>query len=208
MLSLPHLSKRNYILLGGSLLLAAGLALASSIALGRSDPVTLPDNTAIHVTLNQAVTSDQNRPGDHFEATVSEAIIVADRAIIPKGAPVEGLVVDAHHSGRLMGRARLQLALETVTINGRTCDIRTSAHSEIGGKHKNRDFVLIGGGAGGGALIGAIAAGGEGALIGGPIGAGAGTAAAFITGKKNVRLPPKTHLTFKLVEPLTIDAKS
>jgi len=68
--------------------------------------------------------------------------------------------------------------------------------------------VLIGGGAGGGALVGAIAAGGEGALIGGPIGAGAGTAAAFITGKKNVRLPPKTHLTFKLVEPLTIDAKS
>ena len=78
MLSLPHLSKRNYILLGGSLLLAAGLALASSIALGRSDPVTLPDNTAIQVTLNQAVTSDQNRPGDHFEATVSEPIVVAD----------------------------------------------------------------------------------------------------------------------------------
>jgi hypothetical protein len=204
MLNLLHLSKRNYILLGGSLALATGLALASSIALGRSDPVTLPDNTAIHVTLNQAVTSDQNRPGDHFEATVSEPIIVADKTIIPKGAPVEGLVVDAHHSGRLRGRSRLQLALETVTVNGKTYDIRTSAHPKIGGKHKNRNLVLIGGGAGGGALIGAIAAGGEGALIGGPIGAGAGTAAAFITGKKNVRLPPETHLTFKLVEPLTI----
>jgi hypothetical protein len=189
MLNLLRLSKRNYILLGGSLLLATGLALASSIALGRTDPVTLPDNTAIHVTLNQAVTSDQNRPGDHFEATVSEPITVADKTIIPRGAPVEGLVVDAHHSGRLMGRARLQLALEAVTVNGRTYDIRTSAHPKIGGKHKNRNLVLIGGGAGGGALIGAIAAGGEGALIGGPIGAGAGTAAAFITGKKNVRLP-------------------
>jgi len=150
MLSLPHLSKRNYILLGGSLLLAAGLALASSIALGRSDPVTLPDNTAIHVTLNQAVTSDQNRPGDHFEATVSEPIVVADKTIIPRGAPVEGLVVDAHHSGRLMGRARLQLALETVIVNGKSYDIRTSAHPKIGGKHKNRNLALIGGGAGGG----------------------------------------------------------
>jgi hypothetical protein len=208
MLNLLHLGKRNYILLGGSLVLATGLALASSIALGRSDPVTLPDNTAIHITLNQAVTSDQNRPGDHFEATVSEPIVVADKTIIPKGAPVEGLVVDAHHSGRLLGRARLQLALETVTVNGKTYDIRTSAHPKIGGKHKKRNLALIGGGAGGGALIGAIAAGGEGALIGGPIGAGAGTAAAFITGKKNIRLPPETHLTFKLVEPLTIDAKS
>jgi len=208
MLNLLHLGKRNYILLGGSLLLATGLALASSIALRRSDPVTLPDNTAIHVTLNQAVSSDQNRPGDHFEATVSEPIVVADKTIIPRGAPVEGLVVDAHHSGRLMGRARLQLALETVTVNGKAYDIRTSAHPTIGGKHKNRNLVLIGGGAGGGALIGAIAAGGEGALIGGPIGAGAGTAAAFITGKKNVRLPPESHLTFRLVEPLTIDTKS
>jgi hypothetical protein len=208
MLNLPHLCRRNYILLGGSLLLATGLALASSIALGRSGPVTLPDNTAIHVTLNQAVTSDQNRPGDHFEATVSEPIVVADKTIIPRGAPVEGLVVDARHSGRLMGRARLQLALEAVTVNGKSYDIRISAHPKIGGKHKNRNLVLIGGGAGGGALIGAVAAGGEGALIGGPIGAGAGTAAAFMTGKKNVRLPPETHLTFKLVEPLTIDAKS
>jgi len=123
MLNLLHLSKRNNILLGGSLLLATGLALASSIALGRSDSVTLPDNTAIHVTLNQALTGDQNRPGDHFEATVSEPIIVADKTIIPRGAPVEGLVVDAHHSGRLRGRARLQLALETVTVNGKTYDI-------------------------------------------------------------------------------------
>jgi len=205
--SLPHLSKRNYILLGGSVLLAASLALAATIGLTRSDPVTLPNETAIHVTLNQTVASDQNRPGDHFEATISEPVVVADKTVIPKGAPVEGLVVDAHHSGRLIGRARLQLALETVTVNDKSYDIRTTAPTRIGGKHKKRNLALIGGGAGGGALIGAIAAGGKGVLIGGPIGAGAGTAAAFITGKKDVRLPPETPLTFTLAEPVTINAK-
>jgi hypothetical protein len=207
MLHLPHLSKRSYILLGGSLLLATTLALAASIGLNRPDPITLPDQTAIRVTLDQTVASDQNRPGDHFEATVSEPIVVADKTVIPRGAPVEGLVVDAHHSGRLMGRARLQLALETVTVNGKTYDVRTAAHTRIGGNHKKQNLALIAGGAGGGALIGAIAAGGKGVLIGGPIGAGAGTAAAFITGKKDIRLPPETPLTFTLAEPVTINAK-
>jgi len=208
MLNLLHLSKRNYLLLGGSLLLATGLALASSMALNRSTPVTLQDETTIHVTLNQAVASDENRPGDHFEATVSEPIVVANRTIIPRGSPVQGLVVDARHSGRLMGRGRLQLALETVTVNGRNYEIHTATRTSLGGKHKKRNLELIAGGAGGGALIGAIAAGGKGALIGGPIGAGAGTAAALITGKKDFRLPPESSLTFTLSQPLTISAKS
>jgi hypothetical protein len=207
MLHLPSLSKRSYILVGGSLLLATALAVAASIGLHRSDPITLPQETAIHVTLSQTVASDQNRPGDHFEATVSEPIVVANKTVIPRGAPVEGLVVDAHHSGRLIGRARLQLALETVTVDGKSYDIRTVARTRIGGKHKNRNLALIGGGAGGGAIIGAVAAGGKGALIGGPIGAGVGTAAAFIIGKKDVRLPPETPLTFTLAEPVTVNAK-
>jgi hypothetical protein len=83
----------------------------------------------------------------------------------------------------------------------------TAARTRIGGKHKRRNLALIGGGAGGGALIGAVAAGGKGALIGGPIGAGVGTAAAFITGKKDITLPPETPLTFTLAEPVTVNAK-
>lgn len=102
----------------------------------------------------------------------------------------------------------MRLALETVTVNGETYGLRTSANTRIGGKHKKRNVALIAGGAGGGALIGVIAAGGKGVLIGGPMGAGVGTAAAFITGKKDVRLPPETPLTFALAEPVTINPKS
>ena len=137
----------------------------------------------------------------------SEPIVVENKTVIPQGATVEGLVVDARHSGRLMGRARLRLALETVAVDGKAYEIRTNSTSRVGGSHKNRNIGFIGGGAGGGLLIGAVAAGGKGALIGGPVGAGAGTAVAFLTGKKDIRLPAETSLTFKLAGPVTINAK-
>jgi len=198
-----HLTKWHYGLLGGSLLTAVLLLAAART--NRSDTVTLPELTPIHVTLDQALASDQSRPGDHFDATISEPIVVADKTVVPKGAHVEGLVVNAQHSGRLMGRARLQLALQTVTLDGKSYEIHTASVHEVGGNHKKRNIAWIGGGAGGGLLIGALAAGGEGALIGGPIGAGAGTAAAFLTGKKDIKLPAETPLTFKLADPITVE---
>jgi len=63
------------------------------------------------------------------------------------------------------------------------------------GKGK-RDAGFIGGGAAGGAVIGALAGGGKGAAIGAAAGAGAGTAGAAATGKKDIEFPPETRLTF------------
>jgi hypothetical protein len=93
-------------------------------------------------------------------------------------------------------------------LNGQTYDVRTASSWRSGSAHKKRNFAFIGGGAGGGLLIGAIAAGGKGALIGGPVGAGAGTMVAFLTGKKDIHLRPETPLTFKLAEPVTIPVKN
>jgi hypothetical protein len=202
-----YLTKRKYLMIGGATLLAVALGVAAATLPKRSEAVTVPKSTAIHVTLDQALASDQSRPGDHFEATVSEPVIIDSKTVIPKGAYAEGLVVDARHSGRLMGRARLQLELESVSVNGQNYGLRTTSSRNAGGDHKKRNWAWIGGGAGGGALIGALAGGGKGALIGGPVGAGAGTTVAFLTGKKDIHLRPETALTFKLAEPVTISAK-
>lgn len=203
-----YLSKRNYVLFGGALLLAAALATAGIARSHRPDPVTVPERTSIHVTLDQALASNQSRPGDRFDATVAEPVVVSEKVVIPQGAHVGGVVVDARESGRLLGRARLQLALQSIELDGKRYEIRTASSQRIGGNHKKRNFAWIGGGAGGGVLIGALAAGGKGALIGGPIGAGAGTAVAFFTGRKDIRLPAETPLTFKLAEPVTVQLKS
>ncbi|MGB7462216.1 MAG: hypothetical protein WBW14_04925 [Candidatus Acidiferrum sp.] len=202
------LTKNRYIMFGGVLLSLLGIIAATAAISGRRDPVTVPEQTAIHVTLDQGLASDQSRAGDHFEATVSEPIVINEHTVIPQGAHATGLVVDARPSGRLMGRARLQLALESIEVNGQSYQLRTASSHGVGGNHKRRNWAWIAGGGGGGALIGALAAGGKGALIGGPIGAGAGTAVAFMTGKKDIHLGAETPLTFRLVRSVTIDVKA
>ena len=201
------LTKRHYLIGGGAALVALALVVSAATLANRPDLVTVPESTPIHVTLDQAVASNQNRPGDRFDATVTEPVVVDGKTVIPQGSHAEGLVVDAKRSGRLMGRARLQLALQSVDISGQQYNLQTKSSPRIGGDHKKRNWAWIGGGAGGGALIGAAAAGGKGALIGGPIGATAGTTVAFVTGHRDIRLHPETPVMFKLAEPLTIDAK-
>src|SRR5258707_7687396 len=201
------LTKRHYLMIGGSVVAAAALTLAAATLPNRSEPVTLPENTAIHVTLDQAVSSNRSNPGDHFEATVSEPVIIDGKTVIPQGAQAEGLVVDAHKSGRLMGRARLQLALQSVAVEGQDYDVRTVSHARIGRDHKKRNWLWIGGGAGGGAAIGALAGGGTGARIGGPGGAAAGTTVSWATGHKDIKLAPQTPVAVEMGDPVTVKVK-
>jgi len=210
-----HLIKRHYAVLGSLLVLTAALALTgatrtdnASADSARVDNVMVPEQTPIHVTLDQSLASNRNRAGDHFAATVSRPIAVDGKTVIPQGARVEGLVVDARGSGRLHGRARLQLALETVEVDGKSYEIRTSDSHRVGGTHTVRNLAWIGGGAGSGLIIGAIAGGAKGALIGGPVGAGAGVTVALLVGKRDIKLRPETRLSFRLTQPVTIPTRA
>ncbi len=56
-------------------------------------------------------------------------------------------------------------------------------------------------------MIGALAGGGTGALIGGPVGPGAGARVALVRGKKDLKLRVETLLKFELAEPVSISVK-
>jgi hypothetical protein len=188
--------------------LAVAGAHAASDSQGPAAWVVVPPSTSIHVTLNTALSSNRSNPGDHFEATVSQPVVVNGKTVIPRGAEATGVVVDSLPSGKMERRAHLLVALETVTVGGSLYHIRTASNAQIEGRHRVHNFGLIGSGAGTGAIIGAIAGAGAGALIGAPIGAGAGTAAALFTGKHNIRLAPETPMTFELARPVSIATKS
>ena len=110
------------------------------------------------------------------------------------GSPVKGKVTYVNRSGRLHKPGALTLRL--TSINGET--VYSSRVSRQGKSHTKSNATKIGGGAGAGALIGAVAGGGKGAAIGAAAGAGAGTGVAAATGKQEVRIPAESVLTFTI----------
>ena len=164
----------------------------------------IPSGTAITVRLQNAVSSATSRPGDQFEAALDQPLVVEGQTVAGEGAHVLGRVVAARHSGRLAHPGYLRIALSSMMVNGKSIPLQSSSVMVAGASHRRRNLAWIGGGAGGGALIGAIATGGTGALIGSAIGAAGGTGAAYATGKKDVGFGPERRLTFRLTKPITI----
>jgi len=169
-----------------------------------SQPVTLPEGTVLTVRLNETVSSKNNNSGDKFTATVQEPVEAEGKVVIPKGAEVTGTVTDAKPLGKIKGGATLRLVLDSVTIKDAKYDIQTSAVARsLKGKGK-RTAEFGGGGAGAGALLGALAGGGKGAAIGALVGGGAGFAGGAFTGNKDIVLPAETTLSFKLLKPVEV----
>ncbi len=175
--------------------------------LSSSQPVVIPEGTLLTITLDHAISSKSNRPGDSFSGSLASPILVEGKTVVPRGSTVKGVLVDAKESGRLKGVAHLAMSLESLEVEGKSYDLTTTTVTRTGSNHKKRNMILIGGGTGVGAIIGGIAGGGAGAAIGAAAGAGAGTAGAAITGKKDITLPAEARLQFKLEEPLTIQVR-
>jgi hypothetical protein len=157
---------------------------------------TVPQGARISVVTDQSISSKTAKVGQTITGSVAQDVTSDGKVVISKGSPVKLTVSGAQASGRLSTPAKLYLRLRTVTVGGKTYTIATSsAGRTLGGKGK-RDAGFIGGGAAGGAVIGALAGGGKGAAIGAAAGAGAGTAGAAATGKKDIEFPAETKLSF------------
>jgi hypothetical protein len=167
-------------------------------------PVEVAAGTLLEARLDEALSTVRNRVGDGFTATLEAPVNVDGREVMPVGARVHGHVTTAHPSGRLEGRAALGITLDSVEAGGKSIPVVTSLDTKTSEAHKKRNIELIGGGAGVGALIGALAGGGKGAGIGAAVGGAAGTGGAAATGIEQVEIPAETTFTFRLKEPLSI----
>jgi hypothetical protein len=170
--------------------------------------VTIPAGTPLPVVLDTTVGSDISRIEEPVRAHVVQPIAVRGESVLPAGAVVSGVVIEATRSGRVKGRAHLAVQFDSLAVESNQDHeryrIHTGAVRRVAEATRKKDALEIGGPALGGAIIGAIAGGGKGALIGTAVGGGAGTAVAVSTRGKEVRLMKGAALTLRLSEPVTI----
>jgi len=154
----------------------------------------IPAGSHATVRINSEVSSGRAHAGDPWSGTLVKDLVANGHTVAKAGSAVEGKVTYAKSSGRL--HAPGQLALRLSSINGQK--VSSSAVGRKGKSHTKSNATKIGGGAGAGALIGALAGGGKGAAIGAGAGAAAGTGVAAATGKMEAVIPAESVLTFTI----------
>ena len=170
------------------------LTLLLAIATSWASAATIPAGSHATVRLNTSLSSATAHTGEVWGGTLTHDIVDHGKVVVHAGAPVKGKVTYVNRSGRLHKPGALTLRLSS--INGET--VYSSRVTREGKSHTKSNATKIGGGAGAGALIGAVAGGGKGAAIGAGAGAAAGTGVAAATGKQEVRIPAESVLTFTI----------
>lgn len=164
----------------------------------------IPNNISLTAQLRNPISTRASQVGDQFSMEV----------ISPsnyRGAVINGHISQAGNSGRVSGRANLQLDFDSITMNGRTYQFAgiIQSVSSVNGdsvtvnnegtirdnSQTNKTVTRAGIGAVLGAIIGAVAGGGSGAAIGAGVGAGAGAGSVLIGGRDNIELSQGSTFT-------------
>jgi hypothetical protein len=158
----------------------------------------------VRIRINQTLDSARSKPGEHFDGIVVNDVIADGSVAIPRGASIQGTVVDAKKSGALAGRGELSLALSSVMLGGVTYPIVSDLWSHNGADKavQSVDSTIIGGALG--ALVGAAAGGGQGAAIGAGVGGALGLGSSAASHNSQVFVPSEGVLTFHLAQPVAV----
>lgn len=166
--------------------------------------VTIDAGAVVRIRINQTLDSGRTEPGTRFDGVLVNDVVAGGAVAIPRGAALQGVVVDAESSGALKGRGELSLQLTQVTLGGRNFPIVSDVWARNGGDKTVHtvNSTILGGGLG--ALFGAAAGGGAGAAIGAGVGGALGLGASAASHSGQVYVPSEGMLTFHLAQPATV----
>ena len=199
---------RKWMVLPCSLLLAA-MAAAQAVS-----PV--PAGTALMVKLETTLATFSNKAGDPFRGSLTQAVVLDGKTVIPAGAVVEGRVTKVAEPRRIAGKPVIGILPEALVLptgerlflDATLVDTNVGNGTDVdqegqfkGSGHDRRDQLETGGGTAGGMLIGGLIGGPPGVLIGGIVGAGS-TGAHWLSKHRSAILPAGSTLTIELNRPL------
>jgi len=192
------------------------LLMATMAAAQTSTPV--PAGTALMVKLETTLATFSNKPGDPFQGSLTQPVVLSGKTVIPAGARIEGRVTKVAEPRRISGRPTIKILPEAIVLPtgerffldatlvdtnaGRDTDVNNEGVFK-GSGHDRRDQLEAGGGAAGGMLIGGLVGGPVGLVVGGAIGAGS-AGGHWLSKHRSATLPAGTTLTFELNRALTM----
>jgi hypothetical protein len=177
-------------------------------------PRTLAAGTLIEATMSDSINSRHDKAGKTVTARVAHD--VKDRAghvVIPAGSSVKLTVTAlAPAENKSSKDGKLDFEVNSVTVNGRIyaleADVDPVEHVLKGRGVTGGDVAKVGAGTAIGAIGGRIIGGNtKGAVIGGLVGAGAGTAVAVQTADRDVVVSPGAAVRITLTGTLVASAQ-
>lgn len=182
--------------------------------------VTVPAGTRIPLVLKHGISTKSVRPGDPVYLQTNFPVAQDNRILIPSGTYVQGVVDSVKRSGRVSGRAELLMHFTTLIFpNGYTVSLPGTVEGTPGADHstvkdkegtiqadgqKGKDVATVAQTTGGGAAVGALAAGGKGAAIGAGAGGVVGLATVLLP-RGEVRMEADSTVEMELQRPLVLE---
>jgi hypothetical protein len=164
--------------------------------------LVIPSGTQIVVRTDTGIDTATDNIGKLYSAVIRQDVVDSQGNVgIPTGTKAQLKVIDVSQ-GTASTTPDLALALDSVSLNGVVYHVDSSSvlqgDNKAGYGMNKRTAEYAGGGAGLGAMLGAIFGGGKGAGIGALAGGGMGALTQYITRGKRVHVPAESTLTFQL----------
>ena len=155
---------------------------------------TIAAGSTLNLTSGSKVCTNTNKVGDHFSATLTNAITGSNGAVIPTGATADVEVTELKRSENANDNVVMGFRVTSVRFGGHTYPVSaTTSYAEVSkvrNQPKSKDVQKVVGGAAIGAIAGQILGRSTkatviGAAVGGAAGAGAAAATANYEGCVN-----------------------
>ena len=168
------------------------------------DSRSLPSGTSLDVRLDNEIGTKSSKVGDTFTATVTNAVTAQNgTTAVPAGSKVYGKITGLDNSDHVGEQAAIRIDFDRIVVNGNSHPLYakvTATNLETRGQDSRNETIKKAGiGAAAGAVLGAIVSGGEldKILLGGVLGAAAGTVISLGTGDVEGVLPAGTSMTLQ-----------
>jgi hypothetical protein len=170
----------------------------------------LPTGSALDVTLDKEIGTKSSRVGDEFSTTVASPVLAQNgETVVPAGAKIYGKVTGLTTSNHVGEAAAIRIDFERLVMNGLSYPFNATVSAtnlETHGDSRSETLKKAGIGAAAGAVLGAVLSGGDlqKILVGGALGAAAGTAISLGVSDTEAVLPAGTTLKLQSTQAVSV----